>query len=104
MTGEDVAWIVTSYGQAKNKKKQIRILSQLYVVSQAEICRLLTENGVELYAPKETRRDTRRRQSHISKERICIDCGKTFLGDQQACRCPECKMIHRREYQRAYRR
>ncbi len=46
----------------------------------------------------------KRSYDRIKKELACADCGKKFLGDQLAVRCPECKKERKMQQQRERRR
>ncbi len=60
------AEISMMYRQAADKLSQIKILSELYLISRAEVCRILKENG---YYDK-----------HIEKELSRPKCASTGTG------------------------
>ena len=44
------------------------------------------------------------RKKAVYKERICIDCGRPFMGYPKSKRCPECAAAVRRENERRYKK
>ncbi len=35
--------------------------------------------------------------AHHKVTRVCLRCGRSFLGDPFAQRCPECRLLHAEE-------
>lgn len=44
------------------------------------------------------------RQKSVYRQRVCIDCGRTFMGFPRSKRCPECQDEVSRARNRAYRK